>query len=121
MAIKNFISDGSYTRIARLDYDHGEINSCELTVYASEPSLTMKAARTLVLTSKTETDSEGNEAVVESDEGYPDESVEIIHNMRFQSQDDFKGLEIDPKESMHKQVYTFLLKKSVFKGCISDE
>ena len=114
MAILNFIKNGSYSRLSRVDYWEGEISRAELIVYASEPTLSYQEAKTMVETSST--DEKGDF----TSEDYPVESVAILQHNTFEQQDDFTGLWIDPSKNLHKQVYEFLLAKPVFAGCTSD-
>jgi hypothetical protein len=110
MAIKNLLKTGTYTRISSIGYNKGQVAQVELICYDSAPTKTFLELRTPITV--TEGDYEYEEEQVET--------VETIHIFNFDGITDFETLEINPSTNMHSQIYTHLMTKSLFAGCISD-
>jgi hypothetical protein len=110
MAIKNVIKAGTYSRIRTIIYESGLVQKVEIECYETAPTKTFKELRSV------ETVTVDGEEV----EQFVQETVEIIHIFSFYNED-LLELEIDASKNMHGQIYTHLMTKSLFAGCISDE
>jgi hypothetical protein len=108
MAIRNLLKTGTYTRISLIGYNKGQVSRVELICYDSAPTQSFLELRHF----PDDTDIDGYTM--------PLETVDIIHIFNLDDTD-FKTLEINPSTNMHSQIYTYLLTKPLFAGCISDE
>ena len=108
MAIRNLLKTGTYTRISSIGYNRGQVAQVELICYDSAPTKTFLELRDF----PDDTDVDGYTM--------PVETVETIHIFNLDDTD-FETLEINPSTNMHSQIYTHLMTKSLFAGCISDE
>jgi len=113
MAIKNLLKTGTYSRISSIIYETGQVSKVEMKCYDSTPTKSFLELRTPTVVAAVDADSEDLETETL-------ETVETIHIFNFYA-DDLETLEISAGASMHNQIYTHLLTKSLFAGCISDE
>ena len=118
MAIKNFIKDGSYTRLAGYFYDLGEVSGVTLRCYESTPSCTWEQARTASVDTGETTNNEDGKGDVKI-MVCPTESAKVL--LETCSIDITPHLSIDATVNIHKQIYEHLATLSVFEGTVSDE